>query len=144
MQFLSWDFDGFMRCPCSIIAAPGSFRRSGHADTVVWSRCIAKLMGASVMADFRDDNFIRLERFPLPQVKADCRQILLKLTQAAVQGGGALFGYPGSLSSAITSLFGAAEAIRIDTPPERLAWYLVHEALKQALTDLLFHLRLQG
>jgi hypothetical protein len=96
------------------------------------------------MADFRDDNFIRLERFPLPQVKADCRQILLKLTQAAVQGGGALFGYPGSLSSAITSLFGAAEAIRIDTPPERLAWYLVHEALKQALTDLLFHLRLQG
>jgi hypothetical protein len=83
------------------------------------------------------------KKFPIKNVSADLKTLFLKLSEAAVQGALIAPTAGGSLPEAVSAIFGAAEAVRLDHPPAELAWRLVRNGLTQALVEL-FHERQQS
>ncbi len=74
----------------------------------------------------------------LQDVRVDLRKLFLKLGAAATKAGVAASTgtWAAGAGAIITDLFGAAEAVSRDTPPEALAWRLLRRSLTRALAEL--------
>ena len=74
----------------------------------------------------------------LQDVRVDLKRLFLKLGEAAAKAGvaAATGKWATGAGGIITSVFGAAEAVSHDTPPETLAWLLLRRSLTRALAEL--------
>lgn len=76
---------------------------------------------------------VRLEpkTFVLKHVRADLKTLLLSLGETAAQA------KIGEAGNALSAFFKAMESVRIQRPPEELAWQLVCDGLARATTEML-------
>jgi hypothetical protein len=89
-------------------------------------------------------DLLRLQpkRFPVQQAKVDFRKLLSSMGQALTHGTFAFFApdpttAAGAAVNAGAAIFGAVEAFEADAPLEVRAWYLLRNALANALGQLL-------
>ncbi len=85
---------------------------------------------------------VQPKRFPTQQVQVDFRKLLSSMGQALTHGTFAFLApepvtAAGSAVNAGAAIFGAVEALEADAPLEVRAWYLLRNALANALAQLL-------